>query len=563
MLVVFMLLLSIPLAVTYSNNSFNLGSSDAHTLNTEGQTYSVTSVSRGGNPPGGSAGIAFDEANGYIYVTSLETWSEYQSGIQDSNVTVINPTTNQVVTTVRIGFMPKYVAVDSSNGDIYVTDILCVSDDCNTAVGDVSVIDGSTNKLIANVTVGSEPWGLAFDSANGDVYVANLGSNTVSVINGSTNQVVTNVPVGFGPFAVAFDPSNEEVYVTNWAVASLTHPQGTVSVINDSTNQVVATTSVGIGPDALAFDPVNGEIYVSSSGFGNFPYNLTQNSVSVINGSTNDVVANVSISGKSGAPSGIAFDGADGNMYVTQRNPGGNNISVISSVTNTIIATVPIEQVNSYLQAFAYDSSSGNIYVLDGAGPIWSIAPTVRISCNTELVTGLPVECAASVMGSSPTGKVTWSSGTGKFSPLTCKLSKTKDSCNVRYTPLAAGLVAMSASYGGNTKNQASSGTFSLNVLRAASKTTLSCSQSSVMAGSSKNIKCTARVIGYSPTGTVTWSQSGTGSVQFSSSICTLFKGTCSITVTGASAGTVTIQASYSGDSNNLPSSAPRNLSVK
>ncbi|MGC8630797.1 MAG: YncE family protein, partial [Thermoplasmata archaeon] len=53
------------------------------------------------------------------------------------------------------------------------------------------------------------------DSSNGYVYVTNSNSNSVSVINGATNKVIANITVGLAPRGAAFDSSNGYVYVTN------------------------------------------------------------------------------------------------------------------------------------------------------------------------------------------------------------------------------------------------------------------------------------------------------------------------------------------------------------
>ena len=59
----------------------------------------------------------------------------------------------------------------------------------------------------------SYPYSVAV-APNGDVYVANLGSNTVSVIDlGSTTPSQT-IPVGSYPYGVAV-ASNGDVYVAN------------------------------------------------------------------------------------------------------------------------------------------------------------------------------------------------------------------------------------------------------------------------------------------------------------------------------------------------------------
>src|ERR1017187_7674257 len=58
----------------------------------------------------------------------------------------------------------------------------------------------------AVITVGTQPSGIAYDSAMGELFVANYGSNTVSVISDSTNTVVANVSVR-SPLGVAYDPA--------------------------------------------------------------------------------------------------------------------------------------------------------------------------------------------------------------------------------------------------------------------------------------------------------------------------------------------------------------------
>ena len=63
---------------------------------------------------------------------------------------------------------PYDATFDSSNGYVYVT---------NEVSNNVSVISGTTNKVIDTIAVGSSPEGVSFDSSNGYVYVANYGSN--------------------------------------------------------------------------------------------------------------------------------------------------------------------------------------------------------------------------------------------------------------------------------------------------------------------------------------------------------------------------------------------------
>jgi YVTN family beta-propeller protein len=115
---------------------------------------------------------------------------------------------DSVIATIPVGLSPSAVSFAPTNGDMYVA---------NSGGNTVSVIDTSTNKVIATISVGKNPSGngLAFADTNGDMYVANTLDDSVSVIDTSTNKVIATIPVGNTPEGVAFNPSNGRMYVTN------------------------------------------------------------------------------------------------------------------------------------------------------------------------------------------------------------------------------------------------------------------------------------------------------------------------------------------------------------
>ena len=103
--------------------------------------------------------------------------------------------------------------------------------------------------VVANLSAEGKPF----------VYVTNIGlnSNNVSVIDASTNTVVANVPVGFSPAAIAVTPDATRAYVTNLA-------SNNVSVIDTTANSVVATIPVGIRPVAVSIAPDGKRVYVAN-----------------------------------------------------------------------------------------------------------------------------------------------------------------------------------------------------------------------------------------------------------------------------------------------------------
>lgn len=272
---------------------------------------------------------------------------------------------------VAAGNSPLGIAYDSANGDLYVA---------NQGSANVSVISGSTNTVVATIPVDWGPYGVAYDSANGLVYVAtcgnncNLGPGNVTVINGSTNRVVGTIPVGTTPSGIAFDSANGNLYVTNQV-------SDTVSVVSPAANAVVATVRVGGTPIGVACDPADGDVYVANSGSSN---------VSVLSGVTNRVVANISFprSPVGGMdltenPMGVAVDPASGNVYVAlqwSNNTGINAVGVISAGTDTLVTRVPVQL---YPVGVAVDTANGYVYVAGGFG----ILNVVSATNNTPVTT--------------------------------------------------------------------------------------------------------------------------------------------------------------------------------
>jgi YVTN family beta-propeller protein len=119
------------------------------------------------------------------------------------------------------------------------------------------------------------------------VYVPNLASNSVSVIDTTTNTVVATVPVGVGPAAIDINPSGTFAYTANAG--------GGVSVISTAINAVVATVSVGPSPQGVAVSPNGTFAYVANS---------LGNTVSVIDTATNTVTGTITVGT---APIFIAF----------------------------------------------------------------------------------------------------------------------------------------------------------------------------------------------------------------------------------------------------------------
>ena len=281
-------------------------------------------------------GIDLSLDNDLIYVSNFGQFNV------TGTVSVINGTTNTIVATIYVDKNPQAIAYNPANGLFYVA---------NTYSNTLSIINGTTNSLIGSIPVGDvpgkSPTGIAVNSINNTVYVTNMGSNTVSVINGTTNVVVGNITSGMGgsffsPTGITYNSDNDNLYVTN-------RGSDTVSVINSTTNMLIDEIPIdAIAPSGIIYNAANNYVYVT---------NMGSNTVSVINGTTNALVETIPVGL---GPNGVTYNQNNGDVYVANSING--TISVISGLTNTVYSTIPIG-INNNPNSVSYNPTNNTLFI--------------------------------------------------------------------------------------------------------------------------------------------------------------------------------------------------------
>ncbi|MGA9149365.1 MAG: YncE family protein [Candidatus Nitrosopolaris sp.] len=130
----------------------------------------------------------------------------------------------------------------------------------------VSVINGTTNTKVHDISVGRYPSAIAAifpTNILNRIYVANSRSNTVSVINGTTNTKERDISVGPFPSHIAY--GTDMIYVANEGYLDLERGQGTVSVIDPSSDKVVAGVIFNVNPANSGQIRCNNEVYPTST----------------------------------------------------------------------------------------------------------------------------------------------------------------------------------------------------------------------------------------------------------------------------------------------------------
>jgi len=114
----------------------------------------------------------------------------------------------------------------------------------NEGSDSVSVIDTTTNTVIATIPVGLFPTGVAVTPDASRVYITNQDSDSVSVIDTGKNTVIAVIPVGIQPIGVAVTPDGGRAYVANLRIDNM-------SVTDTAKNVVIATIAVPIAAGPL------------------------------------------------------------------------------------------------------------------------------------------------------------------------------------------------------------------------------------------------------------------------------------------------------------------------
>jgi YVTN family beta-propeller protein len=115
---------------------------------------------------------------------------------------------------------------------------------CNTSDNTVSIVDPSTKQVLRTLTVGSIPVG-AWPAANGRMYLDSEGAYSVTEIDVAGDSIISVFSVGSKPGYVAYHPGRDEVWVSDAT-------NGSVRIFAPVAGEWVYQDSIGTGADAHA-----------------------------------------------------------------------------------------------------------------------------------------------------------------------------------------------------------------------------------------------------------------------------------------------------------------------
>src|SRR5436189_766457 len=256
----------------------------------------------------------------------------FVSNEHSGDVTVIDGATDEVVATFRVGKRPRGIHAALDGKRIFVTlsgsPRMAPGIDENRAPADktadgLGVIDSAAHKLTDRWHVGSDPEQFAISKDGKFAFIANEDDASALIIDLNSGQPRGKVKVSAEPEGVGVNPTNGEVYVT-------CEEKGEVFVIDPGQQRVIAKIDTGGRPRSVAFLPDGSRAYAACENGGY---------IAVIDAKSHNSLSKIQLPTGS-RPMGTAISNDGKLLYVSTGRS--NAVAIIDTEKNEVATTVPV-----------------------------------------------------------------------------------------------------------------------------------------------------------------------------------------------------------------------------
>lgn len=298
-----------------------------------------------------------------------QSYDVYVSNERSGDVTVIDGSTDAVVATFPVGKRPRGIHATSDGKRIFValsgSPRMAPGVDTERAPADkaadgLGVIDPVARKLIDRWHAGSDPEEFAISKDGKFVFIANEDDASTLIVDLSSGQARGKVKVSEEPEGMGVNPANGEVYVT-------CEEKGEVFVIAAAQQRVVAKIETGGRPRSVAFLPDGSRAYVACE---------TTGAVAVIDTGSHKLLSKIQLP-EGSLPMGTAISADGKELFVSTGRK--NTVAVIETKANTVTATIP---VGTRVWGIALSPDGSKLYTANGASDDVSV---VDVKMRKEL----------------------------------------------------------------------------------------------------------------------------------------------------------------------------------
>lgn len=301
----------------------------------------------------------------------------YTTNEVSGDMTIIDPVTYKVLTTVPLGKRPRGIHPSPDHKTIYVAlsgspiagpgvdeDSLPPADHSADGIG---VFDVAQRKIVRVMKAGSDPENFDVSLDGSQIFISNEDDAEVSVVDTASGTVVKTAKVGEQPEGVKVTRDGKLVWVTS-------EETGTIAVLDPVAGKILKTFKVGHRPRSVAFTLDGTKAWVNAENDGGIVYcDAVKNAVIkpvpmgkpgvikpmavllsqdgsklfvstgrgkmvfTIDPATNKILGSVEVGAR---PWGISLS-PDGKTLYSANGPS-NDISVIDVATNLVTHKIPV-----------------------------------------------------------------------------------------------------------------------------------------------------------------------------------------------------------------------------
>ncbi len=262
---------------------------------------------------------------------------------------------------------PVFVA-ESGNNRVLVYDVATIGngESAQNVLGQSSFTTGTAAATAAGL---NSPRGVAYDSVNNRLFVADTGNNRVlvydmaTITNGQnavnvlgqssyTGTAAATTQAGMNaPEELAYDSGNNRLYVADsgnnrvlvYDVAAITNGENAINVLGQSsfTTGTAATTQAGMsGPRGMVYDSVTNRLYVAGAGNNRVTvYDVAtitngENAINVLGQSSFTTSAAATTQAGLSGPRGLAYDRGAKRLFVAGNTNNRVTVYDVATITN-------------------------------------------------------------------------------------------------------------------------------------------------------------------------------------------------------------------------------------
>jgi YVTN family beta-propeller protein len=259
----------------------------------------------------------------------------YCTNMGNGTVSVLDCSTDAVVAEIAVGGQPGQPGMNELLKKLYV----------HTFSPGVCVIDCRGDSVVAQLPQPGNDWpdSMACYAAAGRVYTICPGLGLIAAVDCSGDTVLPEIVTGYHPDAVTNVPGHNKLYSTE--VGGVT-----VLVLDAATGGIVRRVAPGGVVRQVMYNPVNDRVYAATR--------ADSTVLKVFDPVRDSVVAGVK-STKVREPAGLVCNAVNGKVYCLDYNAA--NLLVVDGLTNSVLAEVTF--MDSQTWGAEFSRSANKLYV--------------------------------------------------------------------------------------------------------------------------------------------------------------------------------------------------------